>query len=192
MFLRGQYSLNISLPLFTLLSVKIKTSQARLLFRIFCFLLLIGSPIFFYVDFFREDTRPLLESEKSLIESVFGQSVNVDEVYIQFGGSLSYLYPAFTVGTLITFPKGGYDPTVLKDQALLLHEMTHVWQYQHNGMGYLFSALYEEVFTDAYVVHFEDKKSFFDYDVEEQAEIVAGYYLGDLRFDSYIQELKST
>jgi len=137
--------------------------------------------------------RALSESELLLAESIFGPSVSYDQVRVKFGGLLTWIYPGVTVGNVISFPEGVYDETGVKDQALLLHEFTHVWQYQHEGFGYLSRALFEEVFTPAYVIHYDKSKSFTDYDIEEQGEIVAEYFLtGDPRFEVYIEEIQNS
>ncbi|MFA4815021.1 MAG: DUF4157 domain-containing protein [Candidatus Gracilibacteria bacterium] len=135
--------------------------------------------------------RPLTGGELLLAEVIFGDSIDYDQVRIKSGGSLTWIYPGVTLGNVIAFPEGAYDETDIKAQALLLHELTHVWQYQSAGWGYVPRALYEEVFQQAYVIHYDESKSFTDYDIEEQGEIVAEYFLmGDRRFEVYIEEIQ--
>jgi hypothetical protein len=136
-------------------------------------------------------SRDLSESELEIAQAIFGESIEYSRVRIEEGGILTWIYPGVTLGNTIAFPKGAYDELNLKDQALLLHELTHVWQYQNSGLGYIPRALYEEIFTDAYVVHYDEAKSFADYDIEEQGEIVAEYHLtGEPLFSVYIEELQ--
>lgn len=136
--------------------------------------------------------QPLSAKEILIAKSVFSESIDYKEVKIKSGGLLTWIYPGVTVGNTIAFPKKAYDEENLEDQALLIHELTHVWQFQHEGIRYLFQALYAEVFTDnPYVIHYEESKSFQDYDVEEQAEIAAEYYLTkEPKFETYIEEIQ--
>lgn len=123
-------------------------------------------------------SRPLFEQEMDLAQEYFGSSIEYSKIKIKKGGLLTLIYPGFTFANTISFPVGQYDYEESTDQALLLHELTHVWQYQQNGLSYLPEALYVEIFTsEPYVVHYDSTKSFFDYDVEEQGEIVADFFL---------------
>lgn len=81
-----------------------------------------------------------------------------------------------------------------KDQALLVHELCHVWQYQHFGPGYIPRSLWELITQrDTYVVHYDAEKSFREYDIEEQCEIVAEYFLtNDIRYETYVEEVRAT
>lgn len=138
--------------------------------------------------------RPLNEFEELLVQEYFGESVNYEKVRIKEGGPLTWIYPGVTVGYTISFPNGSYNFSDVKKQALFLHEMTHVWQYERIGFSYMFKALHEEIFEEAaYVIHYDEDLDFDDYDLEEQGEIVAEYFLsGDERYEKYIAELKNS
>lgn len=137
--------------------------------------------------------RLLTEEEILLAESIFADGLDLDGVRINEGGLLTWFYPGVTTGNIISFPTGTFDFSNENDKALFLHELTHVWQYQHSGWGYLPKALFEEVTEDnAYVVHYDAAKEFSSYDLEEQAEIVAEYFLTkDERYEIYIEALGS-
>lgn len=137
--------------------------------------------------------RSLTEEEIAVAKPIFADSLNLKAVRIKEGGLLTWFYPGVTTGNIISFPTETFDFSDEKDRALLLHELTHVWQYQHDGWGYLPRVFIEEITqSDAYVVHYEESKIFADYDLEEQAEIVAGYYLTkDERYEAYIDKLQS-
>lgn len=136
-------------------------------------------------------SRDLSEVELEIAEVIFGDSLDYSQVRVKEGGLLTWIYPGVTLCNTIAFPVGSYDEHDLHDQALFLHELTHVWQCQNHGLSYIPRALYEEIFTDAYVVYFDEKKSFADYDVEEQGEIVAEYHLtGEPLYEGYILEIK--
>jgi Ca2+-binding RTX toxin-like protein len=81
------------------------------------------------------NTRPLTNREKALARSVFGNSINLDIVRID-EWSLSNLVngkrPFVTLNTINTWGN-------LED-AVLIHELTHVWQYQKLGVTYILDA----------------------------------------------------
>ena len=136
--------------------------------------------------------RPLDNQEKALAESMFGNQLNYEMIRIHEGGPLTWIYPGVTLGHLISFPRKAYDPEEKKNQALLLHELTHVWQYENGGWGYALKSLLEEIFQkDAYVIHYDSNKTFAEYDYEEQAEIVASFFLyGTEDYEKYIREIQ--
>jgi hypothetical protein len=138
------------------------------------------------------NTRGLSKEELSVAELVFLDSVDLNRVRINYGGPLTLIYPGVTVGNTVSFPVDSYNFNEQNDQALLMHELTHVWQYQNHGWSYLFRALYEEIFeANAYAINYDPQMSFFDYDVEEQCEIVAEYFLSDgTIYGEYITELQ--
>ncbi|MBP9827586.1 DUF4157 domain-containing protein [Patescibacteria group bacterium] len=137
-------------------------------------------------------TRPLSEDERAILLPVFEQSVDLEAVRIKSGGPLTLVYPGITLGNTIAFPKGRFDLAVSDDQALLVHEVVHVWQYQHFGLSYIPRSLFELISQrDTYVVHHDSEKDFLDYDIEEQAEIVAEYYLTSPEiYQPYIETLR--
>lgn len=151
----------------------------------FLFLLVVLVPNFFGV-------RTLSDGEHAILEFIYQEGVDLDQIRIKEGGPLTLVYPGVTLGNTIAFPVGAYDEMDLRDQALLVHEVCHVWQYQHFGWGYIPRSLWE-LFTqhDTYVIHHDATKTFREYDVEEQCEIVAEYYLNqnDI-YQSYIDEVR--
>ncbi len=154
--------------------------------------IIIGFVFVIFFGLLSFDTRPLSESEIDLARPIFQDSLDLESIRIKYGGPLTAIYPGVTVGNTISFPVGEYDFDDRSDRALLLHELTHAWQYQNNGWSYLVRALYEEVFqADAYTVHYDPSKLFVDYDVEEQCEIVAEHYLSNgEKYSDYIKELQ--
>jgi hypothetical protein len=146
--------------------------------------LAVFSPILF-------GNRDLNEEEQKIANSIFDDQLNYEKIRINQGGPLTWIYPAVTIGYVISFPNESYDFNNTRDQALLLHELTHVWQYENIGWIYALRSLYEEISQkDAYVVHYNETKDFLDYDLEEQAEIVAEYFLhGTKEYEKYIESL---
>ena len=137
--------------------------------------------------------RPLTQAELAFLQPIYQSSVDLDRIRVKSGGPLTLVYPGITIGNTISFPKDAYNENDQKDQALLVHELCHVWQYQHFGVGYIPRSLWELVTQrDTYVIHYDATKSFREYDIEEQCEIVAEYFLtGDERYELYIEELSS-
>jgi len=136
-------------------------------------------------------TRPLSGTELGVLTPIYQDSVQLDRIQIKTGGPLTWVYPGITIGNTISFPKGSYDSNDQKYQALLVHEVCHVWQYQHFGLGYIPRSVWELISQrDTYVIHYDESKGFRNYDVEEQCEIVAEYFLNqDPRYQSYIEEI---
>lgn len=137
------------------------------------------------------DKRPLSETEIEILSPLYASSVDLQKIRIKYGGPLTWVFPGVTIGSTISFPKQAYDEQDRKDQALLVHEICHVWQYQNFGIRYIPRSLWELLTQrDAYVIHYEASKSFRDYDVEEQCEIMAEFFLnGDAKYAPYIQEV---
>lgn len=71
--------------------------------------------------------RNLTEKELAILQPIYESSIDFDKVKIKTGGPLTFVYPGITIGNTISFPKNAYNETDQKDQALLVHELCHVW-----------------------------------------------------------------
>ncbi|MFC1702997.1 DUF4157 domain-containing protein [Patescibacteria group bacterium] len=142
------------------------------------------APLFF-------GTRVLSEDEIIVARSVFAESVDIERVRIKSGGPLTWFGAGVTIGNVISFPKKKYDGSD-RVQPWLVHELTHVWQYQHHGLGYIPRSVWEQMTQeDAYAVQYDAGKSFLEYDIEEQAVIVADNFVQEnQRYAPYILELR--
>jgi hypothetical protein len=69
--------------------------------------------------------------------------------------------------------------------AWLMHELTHAWQYQHDGIRYLLEALMHPIYQYAPAGQTQDEalkgfsksgKVFRDFTREQQGDIVRDYY----------------
>jgi hypothetical protein len=120
--------------------------------------------------------RLLTASERDLTATIFGEAINLDEVRVcnskwwPFQPRSVVMAPR---GHLHFHPEGScyrgcFGNGNLADQALFLHEMTHVWQHQQ-GMNLL---LRRHPFC-RYDYEFEPGKPFLRFGIEQQAEIVA-------------------
>jgi Domain of unknown function (DUF4157) len=82
-------------------------------------------------------SRGLDDAEKAELARVFGDEVDFSQVRIKEGNagiaSLLDQHRAFTNGNTIYMERQPSDPNWMRT---LVHEMTHVWQFQHTGGGY--------------------------------------------------------
>ncbi len=126
--------------------------------------------------------RPLTAGERTLARSMFGPDLALDQVTIR----RSKWFP-FQPRNVIMAPTGhvhvhpeshlwseDYAQEGLPLQALLLHELTHVWQTQKKGKLYL--PLMRHPFCK-YRYEFEPGRPFHRYGIEQQAELVRHAFL---------------
>lgn len=103
-------------------------------------------------DLLKAGTRSLSEREKSVAKSVFGDSINLSLVRIDETGW------SVPVTKAVTGAKSGRPFTTLHtintwgpiDDQTLIHELTHVWQYENTGAVYMPNALSAQWFGDGY------------------------------------------
>jgi type VI secretion system secreted protein VgrG len=123
--------------------------------------------------------RPLTPGEVALAKPVFGNSINLSSVRI-IETSIS---AGTTVGNVIRMHEK-FDINNEDDAQTLIHELTHVWQYQHTGTEYISVSLQAQITAalktgnrnNAYDYKAEDSKSFFDYMPEQQGFVVENYF----------------
>ncbi len=151
--------------------------------------------------------RKLSAFEEQEARRVFAASLDYDRATIiegaawpdtiaSIGARLSNSPPpshnAITLGNRVYFPVHlrtdlpVEEPAFLGDMAWLVHELTHVWQYQHSGPVYLFQALWAQIKLggDAYAYGWEEGlkqaalggKSLLDFNREQQGDIARHYY----------------
>lgn len=125
---------------------------------------------------FTYDARPLNADEKKLLLSIFGASLNLDAVSLAFT-DLAVDGRAYTLGNTIRVPEQMPKGTHFR-VADLVHEMTHVWQYQTRGTSYISDSIFHQMTAGkaAYEVNLVTGQSFYDYSAEQQAVIVERYY----------------
>jgi hypothetical protein len=114
-------------------------------------------------------------SQEMLLRTVFQGSLNYDSMRIAdttvgSGGR------AYTLGNTIRIPPGGF-----LNNRTLVHESTHVWQYQTKGTGYISdSAWHKMMDKSAYEVKIVAGQAFNSYTAENQAVIIEAYYVDSL------------
>jgi hypothetical protein len=149
--------------------------------------------------------RVLRAEELAEVEKVFRTGLDVARIRINeghplpnwvgyVGAKLRGLPPpennAITLGNTCYFPvtlttNNPNDPLWLRDVGWLMHELTHAWQYQHDGIRYLFEALLHSTYVYAAPGQTQDDalkgfskagKVFRDFTREQQGDIVRDYY----------------
>ena len=90
-------------------------------------------------DFIKFNTRPLDARESAIAGSVFGSSINYSLVRVDEGAILGPFWTKrpYTGFHTINSWKGMSDDT-------LIHELTHVWQYEQDGAIYMPQALHAQ------------------------------------------------
>jgi len=123
--------------------------------------------------------RPLTRNEKGLARSVFGSSIDCARVRLIPTAVLEYR----TVANTIRIPEGFTisDPYMAQT---LIHELTHVWQYQHGGTSYISISLASQIAATwrtgsrnaAYGYQITPGRTFFDFMPEQQGLLVENYF----------------
>ena len=126
---------------------------------------------------------PLLPAERSTAASVFGSSLNLDAVRIVYSPVVA---APTTLGNSIRVPPGYSMP-----RYVLIHELTHIWQYQTMGPGYISDSLWHQTAatvsslvtsgtadrSGAYRYTIVRGQNFNAYTAEQQASIVEDFFL---------------
>ncbi|MCP4440511.1 MAG: hypothetical protein GY810_16320 [Aureispira sp.] len=138
-----------------------------------------------------DSIRPLTGPERKIAEFVFQTSLRLDEIRIEEEALIANA--PTTLGNVIRLSKG-----YTMSDATLVHELTHVWQFQNKGTGYISNSVINQVGgmigsgdrNAAYVVTIEQGKPFSSYSAEHQGTIVEDWYAkANLRNDPEYQRL---
>ena len=123
--------------------------------------------------------RPLNADERALLTPVFGTSVDYSRIRLIPSKTVPYT----TVGNNIRVaPDFTVSDAYMAE--VLVHETTHVWQYQHGGTAYISVSLAAQIGASmstgsrnaAYDYTPDPAVSFFHFLPEQQALIVENYY----------------
>lgn len=140
-----------------------------------------------------DNYRFLGEREKAIAYKVFEGSIPYSRVLVSDG--LGYNGRAYTMPEISTYVLNvgdGYygmsSPNRLDDQALLIHELVHVWQGEHSrwrGTFFVKSGWVQIRTDDAYKYDPVRLKDWDSYNPEQQAQIVEDWFkAGSLESDS--------
>ena len=86
--------------------------------------------------------RPLSEREIGLARPVFGQSLRYQDVRVVVAPIAN---SPVTLGNVVRVASAAGRHSRQMDDASLIHELTHVWQFQTRGMRYMSSSLCHQV-----------------------------------------------
>jgi hypothetical protein len=122
--------------------------------------------------------RKLSSGERGLVAEVFGQAVDAGRVRVF---ALPVWNRAFVAGgRLVVWPartaRQDFAAAPLDEQAVFVHEMTHVWQAQ-TGVNLLLAKLRAGDGAQAYAYRISDNRDFSNYNIEQQAMIVQDAFM---------------
>lgn len=128
------------------------------------------------------DKRSLSESELQQARKVFGSGLNYTPVRVEKMGSFTEFLNgsrAYTMGNIINLPgKAHAYPT--QYVSIIIHELVHVWQYQHGGWGYVPNAVLSQTFGGGYdfAKALRQGKSWAKMNPEQQAQMIQDAFRG--------------
>jgi hypothetical protein len=127
----------------------------------------------------RTNRRHLTAAEVQEAKLVFGTALKTDDIVISEGGLMTVGDYARTVPDRIYFPSGSFN------LPLLIHELTHVWQYQRGeGWGDLPGMIWEAAVgnydygrEDGLREAWKRGTAFSEFTTEQQGDILEDYYV---------------
>lgn len=124
---------------------------------------------------FKPNTRPLTHEEIALARTVFGNSIQYERVYIDarsYFGCKKYHFAYVGFNCINSWGE--------LSAPHFIHEMTHIWQFQHLGALYIPRALYAQGTREGYhyggIEKLKQARSLLDFNFEQQGDIVADYF----------------
>lgn len=150
------------------------------------------------------NTRNLTPLEKKEALSIFGDSINYSKVLIDEYSLIAWLGAKINKRSgmgVTTFHTINFNQKIRptagsSDMKWLIHELTHIAQMEHAGSQYLVEAFHAQA-TEGYCYILGEKPHLRDYNREQQASIVADYYIkrnlgiSTADYESYIAELRA-
>ena len=149
-----------------------------------------GPEIGQFLMHFITHTTPLTPAERAIAEEVLGQNaMRYQDVRVAEGGLMDWVFRwngnlAFTTWHTVNFPRNGRHTR--HNHPILVHELTHVYQYERIGSRYLGEAIYMLIKTkrdcyryggvDGLLAARQDGQCYRDYNREQQAQIVQDYF----------------
>lgn len=134
---------------------------------------------FFHTKIINRKIRKLNAAEQQLAMQIFGNNIRYDRVLIN--NQAKFISPkyasAFVTFNIINYHKSISDP-------IFIHEMTHIWQYQHFGSVYISKSLNAQKSKEGYdyggiegLYHaFNNGKKLLDFNFEQQADIIEDHF----------------
>lgn len=149
------------------------------------------------------NTRGLSPIEKEEALKVFGTSIDLSKVRIDEHSLISWIGARInkcegmgvTTFYTINFNRKVKPVKGNSDMKWLIHELAHVAQMQHSGSKYFLEAIHAQE-TNGYKYFLGEKAHLSEYNREQQASIVADYYISFCSgksisaYEPYIRELR--
>lgn len=132
-----------------------------------------------YISSIVKNARPLTERELGIARSIFGNHLAYDRIRIDERAYWGPRKGNFCYVSCYTINSWGAMP-----DSILIHELVHVWQYQHLGAVYIPRALaaqfteegYNYGGIDALKKAIQADKKLLHFNYEQQADIIEDYY----------------
>lgn len=119
--------------------------------------------------------RKLTFGEVKMLSRVFDDSINYLAVRVNDGSLIPATEYSMTPGNTVYMANGSYrddySESTLEHRYLFVHEMAHVWQHQRGDHVVLGAMLSRRYYYDF------DKPHLSDYGIEQQASIIADYWM---------------
>jgi hypothetical protein len=169
---------------------------------------LIGGPeIVEFVLHMLSNATPLKANERTAAQGVLGaNALRWDDVRIDEGGVLGLVFKLNGGRAFTTFHSINMTAADRSNLSIVVHELTHVDQYEHAGSVYIGQALGDQIAEGSHAYNYggtsglvADRragKHYADYGRERQAQIAQDYYVDKTAgtptpaYDPYIVELQ--
>ena len=135
-------------------------------------------------------TTPLTGEEIAIITSVLGpNALRYEDIRVAEGGLFDFIFKlngnlAFATWHTVNMPRQGHHTRA--NRAILVHELTHVYQYERVGTRYLGEAIYMLIKTKRDCYNYgaaaglqsacDNGRTYRDFNREQQAQITQDYY----------------
>jgi hypothetical protein len=125
---------------------------------------------------FKRETRPLNEAEKFSARMVFGHAIPLDLVRIDESARIGTRNSGIVYVSGFTINSWGPF-----SEAILIHELVHVWQYCQQGAAYIPRALRAQGTAMGYnyggVTALRKAQHITEFNLEQQGDLVMDYFL---------------
>ena len=130
------------------------------------------------------DDRMLKLGEKAILRPLFRDTFPYEDQQIgantrEWGGHTNSITPNYLPRLALSLWRFDFSGASNSDKWIFVHEMAHAWQWYHGRNNILSAAqlaLRYKNYEDAYDYNFDDAVSFFDFNFEQQASLVADYW----------------
>lgn len=131
------------------------------------------------MDFIKFNTRTLNAEERTAAQRLFGASINLDLVRVDEAAFIGPLFSGRAYTSFHTINSWGREPV-----DVMMHELTHVWQYETSGAIYMPQAIHAQVWGGGYSyggaaglrAAQTAGRGFLSFNREQQAQIVQDFF----------------